>query len=113
MSFHAIQLFPTSERADDNDGNKIPVKNRTMVRPLDAIKVSTLLYMYNVFGKATVSLAYADGAWNVRQVCQRRQLDEITDLMWLDYHKAWSTLIFLSSLLSATLGYKAGDYRVI
>ncbi len=30
-------------------------------RPLEAIKVCTLLCMYNVFGKATVSLDYSSG----------------------------------------------------
>ncbi|KAI0865038.1 hypothetical protein F4860DRAFT_510195 [Xylaria cubensis] len=86
-------------------------------RPLDAIKICALLCMYNVFSKATVSLAYVDVGLGICDRyglhCQQRQLNEITDSMWLDYRKAWRTLIFLSTWLSATLGYKTGNYKVI
>ncbi|KAI0441934.1 hypothetical protein F4803DRAFT_562707 [Xylaria telfairii] len=70
-------------------------------RPLDAIKVCTLLCMYNVFGKATVSLAYADAGLGICDRyglhCPQRQLDGIPDSTWL----------------SATLGYKPSNYKVI
>ncbi|KAI0512683.1 hypothetical protein F5B22DRAFT_614851 [Xylaria bambusicola] len=82
-------------------------------RPLEGVKVCTLLCMYNVFGKATVSLAYADAGLGMCDRfglhCPRRQIDGIEDAAWIDYRKAWRTLIFLSTWLSATLGYRTGN----
>ncbi|KAI1302600.1 hypothetical protein F5Y03DRAFT_361226 [Xylaria venustula] len=86
-------------------------------RPLEAIKVCTLLCMYNVFSKTTVSLAYSDAGLGICDRyglhCQRRQLDGITDSAWLEYRKAWRTLVFLSAWLSVTLGYKTGNDQVL
>ncbi|KAI0099562.1 hypothetical protein F4776DRAFT_649935 [Hypoxylon sp. NC0597] len=81
-------------------------------RPMDAIKVCALLTLYNVFKKATVSLAYVDiGLGMCRRFgldCKKRQLHTLTDSMWSDYRKTWRTLIFISTWLSFTLGYKSG-----
>ncbi|KAI0969368.1 hypothetical protein F4678DRAFT_440212 [Xylaria arbuscula] len=86
-------------------------------RPLEAIKVCTLLCMYNVFSKTTASLAYSDAGLGICDRyglhCQRRQLDGITDSAWLEYRKAWRTLVFLSAWLSVTLGYKTGNDQVL
>ncbi|KAK5627723.1 hypothetical protein RRF57_003438 [Xylaria bambusicola] len=88
-----------------------------MRRPLEGVKVCTLLCMYNVFGKATVSLAYADAGLGMCDRfglhCPRRQIDGIEDSAWIDYRKAWRTLIFLSTWLSATLGYKTGNDQAL
>ncbi|KAI0425780.1 hypothetical protein F5Y09DRAFT_334682 [Xylaria sp. FL1042] len=96
---------------------KLRLEDVITQRPLESIKVCTLLCMYNVFGKATVSLAYSDAGLGICDRyglhCQRRQLDGITDSMWLDYRKAWRTLIFLSTWLSATLGYRTSNYQVL
>ncbi|KAI1429321.1 hypothetical protein F5Y12DRAFT_710226 [Xylaria sp. FL1777] len=86
-------------------------------RPLESIKVCTLLCMYNVFGKATVSLAYSDVGLGMCDRyglhCQQRQLGGITDSTWIDYRKTWRTLVFLSTWLAASLGYKTGNYEVL
>ncbi|KAJ3552937.1 hypothetical protein NPX13_g10999 [Xylaria arbuscula] len=85
-------------------------------RPLEGVKVCTLLCMYNVFAKATVSLAYADAGLGMCDRfglhCQRCQLAGIEDSVWVDYRKTWRTLIFLSTWLSATLGYRTGNDQV-
>ncbi|KAI0543322.1 hypothetical protein F4679DRAFT_569153 [Xylaria curta] len=85
-------------------------------RPLDTIKICTLLCLYNIFGKATVSSAYVDVGLGICDRyglhCQKRQLDGITDSMWLDYRKTWRTLCFFSTWLSTSIGYKAGNYIV-
>ncbi|KAI1368504.1 hypothetical protein F5Y08DRAFT_335715 [Xylaria arbuscula] len=82
-------------------------------RPLEGVKVCTLLCMYNVFAKATVSLAYADAGLGMCDRyglhCQRCQLAGIEDSVWVDYRKTWRTLVFLSTWLSATLGYRTGN----
>ncbi|OTA67983.1 hypothetical protein K449DRAFT_419666 [Hypoxylon sp. EC38] len=81
-------------------------------RPMDSIKVCALLTLYNVFRKATASLAYVDiGLGMCRRFgldCKKRQLSTLTDSVWSDYRKTWRTLIFISTWLSATLGYKFG-----
>ncbi|KAI1391592.1 uncharacterized protein F4822DRAFT_442532 [Hypoxylon trugodes] len=83
-------------------------------RPMDAIKVCTLFGMYNIFKKATASLAYVDIGLGI---CRRFGLDsEILtpkDLVWFDYRKTWRTLIFLSTWLSATLGCKSGNEELL
>ncbi|KAI1370412.1 hypothetical protein F4677DRAFT_465486 [Hypoxylon crocopeplum] len=91
---------------------KLHLDNVIEERPLDAIKVCTLLGMYNIFKKATASLAYVDiglGMCNRFGLdCERRQVSTLTDSVWSDYRKTWRTLIFFSTWLSATLGYKSG-----
>ncbi|KOS17375.1 hypothetical protein ESCO_006540 [Escovopsis weberi] len=78
-------------------------------RPLDAIKVCSLLAVYNVMGKATVSLAYVEIGLGL---CRRFGLNKgssphhtLSEGSWIDYRKTWRTLMFLSSWLSTTLGY--------
>ncbi|GAW22559.1 hypothetical protein ANO14919_120990 [Xylariales sp. No.14919] len=82
-------------------------------RPLDAIKVCTLLCFYNVMDKALTSLIYAEAGISL---CRRfglsnrhRGSSTLTDSMWVDYRRAWRTLIFLFNWLSASLGYKSGN----
>ncbi|KAI1758787.1 hypothetical protein GGR53DRAFT_471995 [Hypoxylon sp. FL1150] len=82
-------------------------------RPLDAIKVCSLLGMYNIFKKNTTALAYVDIGLGMclrfGLDCERRQLSSLTDGMWLDYRRAWRTLTFFSTWLSVTLGYRFGN----
>ncbi|GAP90753.2 putative nitrate assimilation regulatory protein nirA [Rosellinia necatrix] len=82
-------------------------------RPLDAIKVCTLFCLYNILDKAVTSIAYADIGLGL---CHRfglyskhPQSPDMADSMWVDYRRAWRTLIFFSSWLSATLGYGSGN----
>ncbi|KAI1740370.1 hypothetical protein F4680DRAFT_448126 [Xylaria scruposa] len=86
-------------------------------RPLDTIKICSLLCLYNVFGKPTVSSAYVDVGLGICDRyglhSQKRQLDGITDSMWLDYRNTWHTLCFFSTWLSARVGHKAGRHKVI
>ncbi|KAI0409244.1 hypothetical protein F4802DRAFT_241299 [Xylaria palmicola] len=82
-------------------------------RPLDAIKVCALLGIYNFMDKTMASLAFVDiGLGLCRRFkldSQERQLSTLTDLMWVDYHEASHTLMFLSTWLSATLGYRSSN----
>ncbi|KAM5358925.1 hypothetical protein ACJZ2D_014875 [Fusarium nematophilum] len=79
-------------------------------QPLDAIKTCTLLAMYNIMNKATVSLAYIDIGLSMSK---RHGLNEkchhhpgLSQDDWIDYRRTWRTLIWLSS----TLGYiRSGD----
>ncbi|KAM0418777.1 hypothetical protein ACHAPT_012287 [Fusarium lateritium] len=85
-------------------------ENLVEEQPLDAIKACTLLAMYNIMNKATVSLAYIDIALSMSK---RHSLNEkfhhhpgLSPDEWIDYRRTWRTLIWLSS----TLGYiKGGD----
>ncbi|KAK8017784.1 hypothetical protein PG993_014110 [Apiospora rasikravindrae] len=65
-------------------------------RPLDAIKITTLFCLYNIMDKTTVAVAYVD----------------YPEVKWAEYRKAWRTLIFFSSWLSASLGYVPGNDSV-
>ncbi|KAK3359577.1 hypothetical protein B0T25DRAFT_102716 [Lasiosphaeria hispida] len=82
-------------------------------QPFGAIKVCTLLAMYNVMNKATVALAYVEVALGM---CRRHSLDAAFSPLpshrpdaWEDYRKTWRTLMFFSSWLSSTLGYISGN----
>ncbi|KAM7214844.1 hypothetical protein V8F06_009752 [Rhypophila decipiens] len=82
-------------------------------KPLDAIKVCTMLAMYNILSKTTVSLAYVEAGLNLSR---RHSLhigeckpSSISDVDWVDYRRAWRTLLFISSWLSSTLGYISGS----
>ncbi|KAK4164318.1 hypothetical protein QBC43DRAFT_317945 [Cladorrhinum sp. PSN259] len=80
--------------------------------PLDAIKLCTLMAMYNVMNKATAALAYVETGLSLTK---RQSLDtgvypsqlSIEDLKGL--RNTWRTLIFFSSWLSSTLGYISGN----
>ncbi|KAI0547703.1 hypothetical protein F4679DRAFT_553113 [Xylaria curta] len=95
------------------DISKVYLDSVLEMRPLDAVKIYSLLSMYNVTEKAVASLVYADtGLALCRRFglyCQRCQLPSLTDAMWMDYRRAFRTLMFLSTWVSATLGYKSGN----
>ncbi|KAH8898589.1 hypothetical protein GQ53DRAFT_712005 [Thozetella sp. PMI_491] len=81
--------------------------------PLDAIKVCTLLAMYNIMDKTTVALSYVEVGLSL---CRRNGLDcktcqrpGLSQVEWLGYRRAWRTLLFFSSWLSSTLGYISGN----
>ncbi|KAH7115477.1 hypothetical protein B0J13DRAFT_208187 [Dactylonectria estremocensis] len=81
-------------------------------QPLDAIKTCTLLAMYNIMNKATVSLAYIEVGLGMSK---RHNLKEksyhypgLSPEEWVDYRRTWRTLLFFSSWLSSTLGYISG-----
>ncbi|KAI8652205.1 hypothetical protein NCS57_01283500 [Fusarium keratoplasticum] len=85
-------------------------ENLVEEQPLDAIKACTMLAMYNMMNKATVSLAYLDIGLSMSK---RHSLNDklyhhpsLSPEEWADYRRAWRSLIWLSS----TLGYiKGGD----
>ncbi|KAI8712194.1 Zn(2)-C6 fungal-type domain-containing protein [Fusarium sp. LHS14.1] len=85
-------------------------ENLVEEQPLDAIKACTMLAMYNILIKATVSLAYIDIGLSMSK---RHSLNDklyhhpsLSPEEWADYRRAWRSLIWLSS----TLGYiKGGD----
>ncbi|KAI8948598.1 hypothetical protein F4801DRAFT_581237 [Xylaria longipes] len=123
MAIAAVGTLYTDTTGDTDvsdaayDISKAHLDSVLEMRPLDAVKICTLLCMYNVMSKAVASLAYADiglalcrrfGLYN-----QRRQLPSLTDPMWVDYRRAWHTLTFLSTWLSATLGYRSGNQYLI
>ncbi|KAH7234574.1 hypothetical protein B0J15DRAFT_153822 [Fusarium solani] len=89
-------------------------ENLVEEQPLDAIKTCTILAMYNMMNKATVSLAYLDIGLSMSK---RHSLNDklyhhpsLSPEEWADYRRAWRSLMFLSSWLSSTLGYiKGGD----
>ncbi|KAI1742774.1 hypothetical protein F4680DRAFT_411729 [Xylaria scruposa] len=95
------------------DISKVYLDSVLEMRPLDAVKIYTLLCMYNIMKKAVASLAYADtGLALCRRFglhCRRCQLPSLTDTMWMDYRRAFRTLMFLSTWVSATLGYRSGN----
>lgn len=93
-------------------------ENLVEEQPLDAIKACTMLAMYNILNKATVSLAYI-GLWpNGVLVCcltdsvvvdiglsmsKRHSLNDklyhhpsLSPEEWADYRRAWRSLMFLS-----------------
>ncbi|KAH6874296.1 hypothetical protein B0T10DRAFT_521993 [Thelonectria olida] len=77
-------------------------------QPLDAIKACTLLAMYNIMNKATVSLAYIEVGLSMSK---RHNLNDkcyhypgLSPEEWVDYRRTWRTLLWLSS----TLGYISG-----
>ncbi|KAH8647807.1 hypothetical protein BX600DRAFT_530764 [Xylariales sp. PMI_506] len=81
--------------------------------PLEAMKVCTLLAMYNIFNKATVALAYVEVGLSI---CRRFGIDKIQNMSssisqesWLEYRRAWRTLMFFSGWLASTLGYISGN----
>ncbi|KAK0720194.1 hypothetical protein B0H67DRAFT_178870 [Lasiosphaeris hirsuta] len=82
-------------------------------RPLEAIKVCTMLAMYNVMDKATVALAYVEVALGMsRRHSLNTAFSPLPSLMpdaWEDYRRTWRTLMFFSSWLSSTLGYISGN----
>ncbi|RSL57579.1 hypothetical protein CEP54_008230 [Fusarium duplospermum] len=85
-------------------------ENLVEEQPLDAIKACTMLAMYNMMNKATVSLAYIDVGLNMSK---RHSLNDklyhhpsLSPEEWIDYRRAWRTLIWLSS----TLGYIKGGH---
>ncbi|KAK0654531.1 hypothetical protein QBC41DRAFT_57716 [Cercophora samala] len=80
--------------------------------PLTAIKVCTLLAMYNVNNKATVALAYIEAGLTM---CHRQSdsagvcnPDQLTEQEWVEFRKTWRTLMFFNSWLASTLGYISG-----
>ncbi|KAK3685246.1 hypothetical protein B0T22DRAFT_381754 [Podospora appendiculata] len=78
-------------------------------RPLEAIKICTLLAMYNIMNKATASLAYVEIGMSMSRRYSlnngyQRPLSMTQD-EWADGRRAWRTLMFFSSWLSSTLGY--------
>ncbi|KAK3941039.1 hypothetical protein QBC46DRAFT_111363 [Diplogelasinospora grovesii] len=82
-------------------------------RPLDAIKVCTLLAMYNIMNKATVALAFVEiGLSMSRRHSLHMEYYRSPDLSaeeWVDYRRTWRTLLFFSSWLTSTLGYISGN----
>ncbi|KAK8100095.1 hypothetical protein PG999_010469 [Apiospora kogelbergensis] len=85
-------------------------------RPLDAIKITTLFCLYNIMDKTTVAVAYVEIGLGT---CRRYRLEskkppqgEFTEERWAEGRKAWRTLIFFSSWLSASLGYVPGNDSV-
>ncbi|KAI0439798.1 hypothetical protein F4803DRAFT_529580 [Xylaria telfairii] len=100
------------------DISKVHLDSVLEMRPLDAIKIYTLLCMYNITNwKAVASLAYADFGLALGRrfglYGQHRRLPSLTDSMWADYRKAWCTLVFVSTWLSATLGYRSGNQYLL
>ncbi|KAK7954150.1 hypothetical protein PG988_014844 [Apiospora saccharicola] len=88
-------------------------------RPLDAIKITTLFCLYNIMDKTTVAVAYVATSRNWPWYLQALQLgmQETTpggfeEAKWAEYRKAWRSLIFFSSWLSASLGYVPGNDSV-
>ncbi|KAK3393413.1 hypothetical protein B0H63DRAFT_554786 [Podospora didyma] len=81
-------------------------------QPLDAIKVCTVLAMFNIMGKSTVALAYIEVGLNMSRKynlhVKHYQHPNVSDDAWADYRRTWRTLVFLSSWLSSTLGYIPG-----
>ncbi|KAK0739462.1 hypothetical protein B0T21DRAFT_382490 [Apiosordaria backusii] len=80
--------------------------------PLTAIKVCTLLAMYNVNNKATIALAYIETGLTM---CKRQSEntgvchpDQFTKQEWVEFRMTWRTLMFFSSWLASTLGYISG-----
>lgn len=89
--------------------------------PLDAIKVCTLLAMFNIMNKATVSVAYVGKSILARcrsldcyvaksglevglGMSRRHSLNDrtyvfpgLTEAQWLDYRRSWRCLIFFST----------------
>ncbi|RSM11392.1 hypothetical protein CEP52_003058 [Fusarium oligoseptatum] len=85
-------------------------ENLVEEQPLDAIKACTMLAMYNMMNKATVSLAYIDIGLSMSK---RHSLNDklyhhpsLSPEEWIDYRRTWRTLIWLSS----TLGYIKGGH---
>ncbi|OIW30222.1 hypothetical protein CONLIGDRAFT_714604 [Coniochaeta ligniaria NRRL 30616] len=78
-------------------------------RPLDSIKVCTLLAMYNIMNKATVSVAYVEVALGMYRRHSLSDKDyvyrDLTTEEVTDYRTTWRCLIFFSTWLSSTLGY--------
>jgi hypothetical protein len=93
-------------------------ENLVEEQPLDAIKACTMLAMYNILNKATVSLAYL-GLWSNGVLVRSRTNFAIADIglsmskrhslndklyhhpnlspeEWADYRRAWRSLMFLS-----------------
>lgn len=80
--------------------------------PLLAIKVCTLLAMYNINNKGTVALAYIETGLTM---CHRQSdtagvcnADQLTEQEWVEFRKTWRTLMFFNSWLASTLGYISG-----
>ncbi|KAK4670020.1 uncharacterized protein QC763_0038470 [Podospora pseudopauciseta] len=80
--------------------------------PLLAIKVCTLLAMYNINNKGTVALAYIETGLTM---CHRQSdsagvcnADHLTEQEWVEFRKTWRTLMFFNSWLASTLGYISG-----
>ncbi|KAB5531158.1 hypothetical protein GE09DRAFT_1145996 [Coniochaeta sp. 2T2.1] len=82
-------------------------------RPLDGIKVCTLLGMYNIMTKATVSVAYIEVALGMSRRHSLNDKDHVspsvTSQEWQEYRATWRCLIFFSTWLSSTLGYITSD----
>ncbi|KAK7996031.1 hypothetical protein PG991_015498 [Apiospora marii] len=85
-------------------------------RPLDAIKITTLFCLYNIMDKTTVAVAYVEiGLGTCRRYnleCKRPPQGGFAEARWAEYRKAWRSLIFFSSWLSASLGYVPGNDSV-
>ncbi|KAB5575416.1 hypothetical protein GE09DRAFT_592539 [Coniochaeta sp. 2T2.1] len=82
-------------------------------RPLDGIKVCTLLGMYNIMTKATVSVAYIEVALGMSRRHSLSDKDRIypgvSPQEWQEYRATWRCLIFFATWLSSTLGYITSD----
>ena len=68
--------------------------------PLDAIKVCTLLAMFNIMGKATIALSYVEIGLSMSR---QYHLDDkgyrpkdCPPQDWISYRKTWRTLMFLA-----------------
>ncbi|KAK8004508.1 plasma membrane SNARE protein (Sec9) [Apiospora arundinis] len=85
-------------------------------RPLDAIKITTLFCLYNIMDKTTVAVAYVEIGLGTckryRLECKMPPQGEFPEARWAEYRKAWRSLIFFSSWLSASLGYVPGNDSV-
>lgn len=82
-------------------------------QPLEAVKLYTLLAMYNIMNKATVALAYVEIALGLARklgLSSRYRSSNISEEIWRDYRRAWTTLMFLSAWLGSTLGYMSGNF---
>ncbi|KAK4202054.1 hypothetical protein QBC40DRAFT_47121 [Triangularia verruculosa] len=80
--------------------------------PLPAIKVCTLLAMYNINNKSTIALAYIETGLTM---CKRQSEntgvchpDQESQQEWVEFRHTWRTLIFFNSWLTSTLGYISG-----
>ncbi|KAK8120443.1 hypothetical protein PG999_004563 [Apiospora kogelbergensis] len=78
------------------------------LRPVDAMKTYALLCMYNIMHKTTVAVAYLETGIETyerfRLHYKGSSYPGATEAPLVECRKAWRTLVFLSSWLSASLG---------
>ncbi|PHH92775.1 hypothetical protein CDD83_5181 [Cordyceps sp. RAO-2017] len=97
---YAATLFERSVEKSFYDLARYHFEVMVEMYPLDAVKVCTLLTMYNIMNKATVALAYVEIGLGI---CRRLRLDDRgycdpskNPEDWVDYRRSWRTLMFCS-----------------